>query len=69
VTEGLNYKMEVMTVLRKTPSPVPIRRLLKVLGLMKTTRALNVALRDLEAKSVITREGRSRDMIWLLRSE
>lgn len=60
------YKRKVLDVLHSTPSPVPVRRLLKMLGLAKQTRALRKALRELEQNAMIVRAGRSQDVIWLV---
>jgi len=66
VTDQTNYRDEVLMALRNAPSPMPVRRLLRLFRLAKPTKALRSALFELEQEGRIIRGASGESVIWLL---
>lgn len=66
MTEQTNYRGEVLMALRNAPSPMPVRRLLRLFRLAKPTKALRSALFELEQDGKIIRGVSGESVIWLL---
>jgi len=66
LADQTNYRDEVLMALRNEPSPMPVRRLLRLFKLAKPTKALRSALLELEQEGRIIRGASGESVIWLL---
>ncbi|CAI10446.1 hypothetical protein p1B260 (plasmid) [Aromatoleum aromaticum EbN1] len=66
MTDTKNYRHEVLVALRNAPSPMPVRKLLRLFRLAKPTKALRSALFELEREGTIVRGVSGESVIWLL---